>query len=147
MSHSLCDIGYVSTNDQMIQSNVVPPIMNQMSMQQKVTCRNSAYAYGMHLQSHMPHMISVSCLCPCRVKLNDHFLKWADKINSKIEKLGVIFGNPNFFEGELNKWLHSLGNFRWPFCKLDKKRIEHVISKWEKSFQILKFEKVLLETF
>ena len=93
---------------------------SKMSMQQKFTCRNSAYAYGMHLQSHMPHMISVSCLCPCRVKLNGHFLKWADKIKPMIEKPGVILETLNF-SGKLDSWVHSLGHFLGLFGKLDKK--------------------------
>ena len=93
---------------------------SKMSMQQKFTCRNSAYAYGMHLQSHMPHMISVSCLCPCRVKLNGHFWKWADKIKPMIEKPGVIFGNPQFFGG-IGQLGAFAGTFLGLFGKLDKK--------------------------
>ena len=52
----------------------------------------------------------VSCLCPCRVKLSGHFLKWMDKINPTIGKPGVIFGNPQFFGG-----IGQLGAFAGTF--------------------------------
>ena len=101
---------------------------SKMSMQQKFTCRNSAYAYGMHLQSHMPRMISVSC--PCRVKLNGHFLKWADKIKPMIEKPGVILETPSF-SGELYSWVHSLGHF-WGFL------VNWIREDWTRDFKMRK---------
>ena len=131
----------------MIHSYVLPPIIDQKWVcSKKLTSCYSAYAYGMHLQSHMPHMICVSCLCPCRVKLNGHLWKWADKIKPMIEKPGVILETLNF-SGELDSWVHSLGHFLGLFGKLDKRGLNTWFQNEKKRFKFRNSKKVLLETF